>query len=154
MGLFKLVPFKIAVPKTKPKHNTNDIKRTTNKIVKGTVFKEEDGTYKICMSMENDETHPDFRILSFTDRSFELKGKTNVFSRTTDKYGRYTRFIRNETDAKHMPGMPEKYVPFAPNWIVKGYIVKDNNIVKFDFKSLVGISGYDINDHDHDDSLI
>jgi hypothetical protein len=41
-----------------------------------------------------------------------------------------------------MPGLPEQYIPFAPNWIVKGYIVKDNGIQKFDFKSLVGVDGY------------
>ena len=41
-----------------------------------------------------------------------------------------------------MPGLPKQYIPFAPNWIVRGYIVKDNGTMKFDFKSLVGIDGY------------
>ena len=50
--------------------------------------------------------------------------------------------IRNLINAKFMPGLPEQYIPFAPNWIIRGYIVKDNGTMKFDFKSLVGIDGY------------
>lgn len=142
MGLLKVMPFKVAVPK--PKHNkTSDgIKRTTNKIVKGKVFQDENGTYKVSINMENDPVHPDLLVLDFTERSYDLTGKTNVFSRTVDSKGRRIRFIRNLINAKFMPGLPEQYIPFAPNWIVRGYIVKDNGTMKFDFKSLVGIDGY------------
>ena len=86
--------------------------------------------------------HPDLLVLDFTERSYDLTGKTNVFSRTVDSKGKRIRFIRNLINAKFMPGLPEQYIPFAPNWIVRGYIVKDNGISKFDFKSLVGIDGY------------
>ena len=142
MGLLKIMPFKVAVPK--PKHNkTSDgIKRTTNKIVKGKVFQDENGTYKVSINMENDPVHPDLLVLDFTERSYDLTGKTNVFSRTVDSKGRRIRFIRNLINAKFMPGLPEQYIPFAPNWIIRGYIVKDNGTMKFDFKSLVGIDGY------------
>lgn len=144
MGFLKLVPFKVAVPKPKRNKTSDGIKRTTNKIVKGKVFQDEDGTYKISIDMRNDSTHPDLLILEFTERSYDLTGKTNVFSRTVDDKGRRTRYIRNEIHAKYMPGLPEQYIPFAPNWIVKGYIVKDNGTMKFDFKSLIGIDGYNI----------
>ena len=142
MGLLKVMPFKVAVPK--PKHNkTSDgIKRTTNKIVKGKVFQDENGTYKVSINMENDPVHPDLLVLDFTERSYDLTDKTNVFSRTVDSKGKRIRFIRNLVNAKFMPGLPEQYIPFAPNWIVRGYIVKDNGINKFDFKSLVGVDGY------------
>ena len=152
MDLLKLMPFKVAVPKPKRNKTSDGIKRTTNKIAKGKVFQDEDGTYKVSISMENDPVHPDLLILDFTERSYDLTGKTNVFSRTVDKYGRRTRFIRSEINAKYMPGLPEQYIPFAPNWIVRGYIVRDNGITKFDFKSLVGIDGYimDILDPEND----
>lgn len=142
MGLLKLMPFKVAVPKPKRNKTSDGIKRTTNKIAKGKVFQDEDGTYKVAIDMQNDPVHPDLRILDFTERSYDLTGKTNVFSRTVDSKGRRTRFIRNPINAKFMPGLPEQYIPFAPNWIVRGYIVKDNGIHKFDFKSLVGVDGY------------
>ena len=142
MGLLKVMPFKVAVPKPKRNKTSDGIKRTTNKIVKGKVFQDENGTDKVSINMENDPVHPDLLVLDFTERSYDLTGKTNVFSRTVDSKGIRTRFIRNLTNAKFMPGLPEQYIPFAPNWIVRGYIVKDNGTMKFDFKSLVGIDGY------------
>lgn len=142
MGLLKVMPFKVAVPKAKRNKTSDGIKRTTNKIVKGKVFQDENGTYKVSINMENDPVHPDLLVLDFTERSYDLTGKTNVFSRTVDSKGRRIRFIRNLINAKFMPGLPEQYIPFAPNWIVRGYIVKDNGTMKFDFKSLVGIDGY------------
>lgn len=142
MGLVKLMSFKVAVPKPKRNKTSDGIKRTTNKIVKGKVFQDENGTYKVSINMENDPVHPDLLVLDFTERSYDLTGKTNVFSRTVDSKGRRIRFIRNLINAKFMPGLPEQYIPFAPNWIVRGYIVKDNGTMKFDFKSLVGIDGY------------
>ena len=142
MGLLKVIPFKVAVPKPKCNKTSDGIKRTTNKIVKGKVFQDENGTYKVSINMENDPVHPDLLVLDFTERSYDLTGKTNVFSRTVDSKGRRIRFIRNLINAKFMPGLPEQYIPFAPNWIVRGYIVKDNGTMKFDFKSLVGIDGY------------
>ena len=142
MGLLKLMPFKVAVPKPKRNKTSDGIKRTTNKIIKGKVFQDENGTYKVSISMKNDPVHPDLLVLDFTERSYDLTDKLNVFSRTVDSKGRRTRFIRNTINAKYMPGLPEQYIPFAPNWIVRGYIVKDNGISKFDFKSLVGIDGY------------
>lgn len=144
MGLLKLMPFKVAVPKPKRNRTSDGIKRTTNKITKGKVFQDEDGTYKVSISMDNDPVHPDLRILDFTERSYDLACKTNVFSRTVDKHGRRTRFIRSEVHAKYMPGLPEQYIPFAPNWIVRGYIVNDNGTMKFDFKNLIGLDGYDM----------
>lgn len=144
MGLLRLMPFKVAVPKPKRNRTSDGIKRTTNKIIKGKVFQDDDGIFKVAINMQNDPIHPDLRVLEFTEQSYNLTSKTNVFSRTVDKNGRRTRFIRNETNAKYMPGLPEQYIPFAPNWIVRGYIVKDNGITKFDFKSLVGIDGYNM----------
>ena len=144
MGLLNLIPFKVAVPKPKRNKTSDGIKRTTNKIIKGKVFQDEDGIYKISINMENDPVNLDLRILEFTERSYDLTCKTNVFSRTVDSKSRRTRFIRNPMNAKFMPGLPEQYIPFAPNWIVRGYIVNDNGTMKFDFKSLVGIDGYNM----------
>lgn len=139
MGFLKSMQFKVAVPKPKRNKTSDGIKRITNKIVKGKVFQEKDGTYKVSINIDDD---PDLLVLDFTERSYDLTDKTDVFSRTVDSKGRRTRFIRNSINAKYMPGLPEQYIPFAPNWIIRGYIVKDNGTKKFDFKSLVGIDGY------------
>lgn len=144
MGILNFTKFKVAVPKPKCRRNTDGVSKTSNKIIKGKVFQDENGTFKISIDMKNDTNYPDLLILDFTERSYNLAGKTNVFSRTVDSKGRRTRFIRNESHAKFMPGLPEQYIPFAPNWIVGGYIVRENGIMKFDFKSLVGVDGYEM----------
>ena len=133
---------KIAVPKPKRSKTSDGIVRTGKKITRGKVFQDEDGTYKVAIDMKNDQHFPNLRILEFTERSYDLVGRTNVFSRNVDEKGRRIRFIRNPLIAKYFPGLPEQYIPFAPNWIVKGYIVNDQGRHKFDFKDLVGIDGY------------
>lgn len=142
MGILNFTKFRVAVPKPKRKRNTDGVSRTSNKIIRGKVFQDKDGTYKVTVNMETNPLHPDVKIFDFTEHSYDLTGKTDVFSRTVDNKGRRIRFIRSKINAKHMPGLPEQYIPFAPNWIVRGYIVNDNGITKFDFKSLVGIDGY------------
>lgn len=139
----RLIPFKVSVPKPKRERNTSGITRVSNKIHTGKVFKDEDGVYKIAINMHNDTVNPDLRILEFTERSYNLKGKTEVFRREPDERGSIVRYIRNEFDAKCMPGSKEIYIPFAEHWIVKGYIVSENKINKFDFKGLVCIDGYE-----------
>lgn len=138
-SLFQL---KVAVPKPKRNKVNHGIVRTSNKIVKGKVFQDEEGNYTVSIIDENNQDNP--RILSFTERSFDLTNKINVFSRTLDEHGRRNRYIRDALHAKYMPGSPERYVPFAPNWIITGYIVKDNGIEKFDFNRLIGIDGYNM----------
>ena len=138
----RLIPFKIAVPKSKKK--VSEVKRTSNKIVQGKVIKEDD-IYKVTIDLKNDEHYPDLLVLEFTDRSFNLTNRLEVFSRNPDSNNRYIRFIRNAVYARFMPGLPEQYVPFAPNKIVKGYIVKEENKVRFDFKDLVYPEEYDKN---------
>ena len=147
--MLNLVRFKVAVPKIKPKPSTG-VKRESNKIVRGTVFQDEEGNYKVSITLNSDTLHPDLLVLDFTERSYELKGRTSVFCRELDSTGRRVRIIRNDFISRVMPGNPERYIPFAPHWIIKGYIVKDNGITKFDFKDIVSIEGYDIIQHNEE----
>ena len=127
----------IVVPKRKESVRTTK----ESKLVKATVI-EEDGTYKALVELDGNGT--DFKIYPFTEDSWSLVGRENVFTRTKDKNGKVCRIIRDKFKAKFMPGLPEQYTPFAPNWTIKGYIVKENFIKKFQFKDLVGIEGYSI----------
>ena len=65
-----------------------------------------------------------------------------------NKYG-YTRYVRTEDKAKVFPGDSDIYVPFAPNWIVKGDIINDKGVLKFDFIELLTIKDY--NNMTHED---
>ena len=128
---------KISVPKSKtiPKPSV----KIEDKNKRGYVILE-DEEYKVSLINESDSIR-NSKILPFTKRSYDLKGKTSIFSKTKGKYG-YIRHIRTEDKAKVFPGDSDKYVPFAPNWIVKGDIINDKGVLKFDFTELLTIKGY------------
>ena len=128
---------KISVPKSKtiPKPSV----KIEAKDKRGYVILEGE-EYKVLLTNESYDIH-NRKILPFTKRSYDLKGKTSIFSKTKGKYG-YTRYVRTEDKAKVFPGDSDKYIPFAPNWMVKGNIINDKGILKFDFIELLTIKGY------------
>ena len=135
---------KISVPKSKPIPKPSIKIEAKNK--RGYVILE-DGEYKVSLINESNGIY-NRKILPFTKRSYDLKGKTSIFSKIKGKYG-YTRHVRTEDKAKVFPGDLDKYVPFAPNWIVKGDIINDKGVLKFDFVELLTIKGY--NNMTHED---
>ena len=135
---------KISVPKSKTIPKPSIKIEAKNK--RGYVILE-DEEYKVLLANESDGIH-NRKILPFTKRSYDLKGKTSIFSKTKGKYG-YTRYVRTEDKAKVFPGDSDIYVPFAPNWIVKGDIINDKRVLKFDFVELLTIKGY--NNMTHED---
>ena len=128
---------KISVPKSKTIPKPSVKIEAKNK--RGYVILE-DGEYKVLLANESYDIH-NRKILPFTKRSYDLKGKTSIFSKTKGKYG-YTRHVRTEDKAKVFPGDSDKYIPFAPNWMVKGNIINDKGILKFDFVELLTVKGY------------
>ena len=128
---------KISVPKSKTIPKPSIKIEAKNK--RGYVILE-DEEYKVLLANESYDIH-NRKILPFTKKSYDLKGKTSIFSKTKGKYG-YTRHVRTEDKAKVFPGDSDKYVPFAPNWIVKGNIINDKGVLKFDFIELLTIKGY------------
>ena len=128
---------KISVPKSKtiPKSSI----KIEAKDKRGYVILEGE-EYKVLLINESYDIH-NRKILPFTKKSYDLKGKTSIFSKTKGKYG-YTRHVRTEDKAKVFPGDSDKYVPFAPNWMVKGNIINNKGILKFDFVELLTIKGY------------
>ena len=135
---------KISVPKSKTISKPSVKIEAKNK--KGYVILENE-EYKVSLINESDGIH-NHTILPFTKKSYDLKGKTSIFTKTKGKYG-YTRYVRTEDKAKVFPGDSDIYVPFAPNWIVKGDIINDKGVLKFDFIELLTIKGY--NNMTHED---
>ena len=128
---------KISVPKSKTIPKPSVKIEAKNK--RGYVILE-DEEYKVLLANESYDIH-NRKILPFTKRSYDLKGKTSIFTKTKGKYG-YTRYVRTEDKAKLFPGDSDKYIPFAPNWMVKGDIINDKGVLKFDFIELLTIKGY------------
>ena len=135
--------FKI-VPK---KRKTNADKILTTKLVRGICFKEGDN-YKIRIDTKVlnpdivDKGNPDFLVLDFTEESYNIKGVISVFDKIPNKFGKYVRYIRNELKAKFFPGSQEKYVPFCPNWICNGHIIKRDGVMLFNFNECILPEGY------------
>ena len=141
---------KISIPKKLKTISKNTVKiEAKNK--KGVVFIDEDGKYKVSLFKNDDFYSSVSLIVPFTEKSYNLRGKTSIFNKIPDKKGRYIRHIRTEEKSKFFPGNPDVFVPFAPNWIVKGNLVKEGLILKFDFISLVNIKGYNVMIHDDDE---
>ena len=138
--------FKFVSKKTR---NNNGNKKLTTKLVRGICFKDNDNIFKIQVNVKAlkpdiiEKGQPDILILDFTEKSYELKGVLSVFDRNPDKHGKYTRHVRNETNAKFMPGSPERYVPFCRNWVCSGYIVRVNGKMMFDFNECLHPKGYE-----------
>lgn len=147
MGRIKLTNLRVVVIQPKPKHTSST---KVSKLLHGTVI-EEDGVYKVCVDYDKDGSKSE--ILEFTDKSFDLVGRKDVFTREKDKYGNTVRIVRDTWKSKFFPGSREKYVPFAKNWIVKGYIVKEGLIKKFEFKDLVNIEGYNVTHFDDNENI-
>ena len=138
---FKLVP-------KKHRKENSDKKLMTN-LVKGVCIKEGD-EYFIEIDTRNipdnilGKNHPNVLKIPFTEESYNLKGIVQVFSRTPDKNGRYTRFIRNESQCKFFPGNRETLVPFCNNWICSGYLVRRDGKIMLDFNECITPKGYAI----------
>ena len=154
LGMSSFSSFKLVPKKRVIKSDTK--KKLTPKLVKGICIKDGD-EYKIQLDVKAlkpdiiDKGQPDLLILSFTEESYDLKGVSSVWDRNPDKHGRYTRYIRNETNAKYHPGNPDRYVPFCKNWICSGYIVRCNGKMMFDFNDCIAPNGYGTFVNDEDD---
>lgn len=117
--------------------------RLTNKLTQARVIKE-DGEYKAYIDIPTDDIIKPKLIIPFTKRSYNLKGRRDIFSKEKGEHG-YIRYVRDESKAKYFDVDEEIYVPFAPNWLVSGYIVKlENGSKAFDFKDIIKPYGYEI----------
>ena len=142
-----LSQFNVFKPTPKKRTNSNSNKRLTSKLIRGVCFKDGD-IFKIQIDAKTlkpdiiEKGQPDILILDFTEESYDLKDVISVFDRNPDKNGRYTRYVRNITNAKFMPSDPDRYVPFCCNWICSGYIVRRNGKMMFDFNECIAPEGY------------
>lgn len=146
---FKLVP-------KKRKQNINGNKRLTTTLVKGLCIKDNE-EFKIQLNVKSlkpniiESGQPDLLVLPFTEESYNLRGVVSVFDKNPDKDGRYVRYIRNESQCKFFPGSKEKLVPFCPNWVCNGYIVRKDNKLMFEFNECLSPNGYGVFISDNDD---
>ena len=84
MGLLKIMPFKVAVPKPKRNKTSDGIKRTTNKIVKGKVFQDKNGTYKVSAIFPGDNKYK--QSIEYDEFTIKYFKPLNVTTNNTTYY--------------------------------------------------------------------
>lgn len=113
------------------------------KLVRGKVFIDSDGVYKVQIKLNTEEEiNNPLLVLEFTEDSFNLVGRKSIFSREKDEHNNYVRIVRQEHESKWFPGNNERFVPFAPNWIVSGHIVQRDKSKLFKFNDIIAPDGY------------
>lgn len=112
-------------------------------IIQGVIQEDEEGNFNVEITDKSNKKE----FLPLTEKSFNLTGKKYVFARKKDENGKRICIIRDEFHAKFLPGLPEQYLPFTKNWIVSGYIVQNGLTRQFDFKTLLGVEGYNISSY-------
>lgn len=137
MGLKIATGLKVVV--TEKKRTYSGFKKVGG-IVQGVIREDEKGNFSVEIADKSNKKE----FLPLTEKSFNLTGKKYVFARRKDENGKRICIIRDEFHAKFLPGLPEQYLPFTKNWIVSGYIVQNGLTRQFDFKTLLGVEGYNI----------
>lgn len=87
----------------------------------------------------------DITVMPFSNKSFDLRNKTNVWYKKPDKNGKYTRVDRNDIECHFFPGAEDTYQTMAPDRVFDGYIVIEDNIKKFDIANYKFIFKRNIN---------
>lgn len=135
---FVITSFKFKPLKTK--RISTGMKRISQ-ITQGLVTVDK-GVYYCRVFADDNSTSSGDITLKFTDRSFKLYNRETIFDRVFSDNEKKTRYIRTHLQAITFPGDSYKFVPFGPNWIVKGYIVEIEGEKYFDFIDLLTINGY------------
>lgn len=131
--------------KVKVKHETNSSTKLGKKCL-AVVIKDNDNILKarlVTSPVEDNEWFNEFRVIAFTEDSFNLKGKTHVFLKERDKYGHKVCVIRNYyMQIRLYPGLDTQYDALYEGLLVRGHIVKKNCKHYFDYEDLVAFTEY------------
>lgn len=97
-----------------------------------------DGEYKAIINVSKDDKL-EALIYPLTRNSYDLRHQPVWYDRTPDQYGHYTAIYRDagqiiECSCSSNPIISNNYIPFRPNREVKGLIVIEDGIKKFDYK--------------------
>ena len=130
MGRVYLTNVSFKPVEKKQKHNTTSHHNKSRKL------------YALCIKDENDNLFALIKIRSngvtqkftipFSKNSYDITGKTKIFSKNRDSHNHIVSIIRSEQHAKQFPGIPELYTPLRKDYVYSGYIIKENDKKCFD----------------------
>ena len=132
--------FTIKPSALKPKRTTsnNNSKKYLTKILYCVAHNTEDG-WRAYINTRGLEGYEDLTILPFTEKSFELKGRRDVFLHHKDNTGHWVRIMRSSMQSIINPGSPDIYCTLCDGDVFTGHIIKVNNELQFDMSTYKGM---------------
>lgn len=130
--------FRIKVVSKEVKKET----KSNSSLITGIVDKDENDNYIVIIRTVNNFVKEE-NSYEFTKNSYDLYGKTVVYSRKRTKKG-YIAIIKSHNDSKLIKGTSDFYVPFKPKIKVKGKIVNVNGVKQFDLVSVCNPESYTV----------
>lgn len=103
-----------------------------------TAVKTSDDKWEAHINTKHLQDYNDVTVLPFSDETFNLKGKNDLFSKEPDKNGRYTRIILDNVDCTMTPETSSMWTTLRDRHTFKGKIIKVDNQLFFNVKEYVG----------------
>jgi len=128
---FKFKPATVKKPRTERKHNV------ISKKLHCICMKNEEGEFRAYVNMPSDLEFPDILEVPFTKESYDLRGKTDIFTKEPIDNGKYIRLCRNKVHANIFPNLEEIYTPFRERYVYSGYLVKIDDHFEFNMTDFV-----------------
>ena len=131
--------------KVKVKRESVSSSTKLGKLCLAVVFKDEDKLKArlVTSPVEDNNWFTEFRVIDFTEESFNIRGKTHVFLKEKDKYGHRVCVIRRRYNEIYLsPGLDTQYDAILEGLLVKGHIIKKNGKHYFNYEQLVAYTEY------------
>lgn len=114
---------------TRPKRSTNS--KPISRLLYCTAAQDENGKWWAMVNTKGLSGYKDFTKLEFSEDSYSLKKRIDVFSTTKDEHNHYVHYIRTEPDAVTSAEHIEGLSPFCINNVYSGYVMNNNGVKEF-----------------------
>lgn len=117
-------------------------KASSKSVISGTLtctaVKTSDDKWEAHVNTKHLQDYNDVTVLPFSEETFNLKGKNDLFSKEPDKNGRYTRIILDNVDCTMSPETSSMWTTLRDRHVFKGKIIKVDNQLFFNIKEYIG----------------
>lgn len=127
--------FKPVISKTK--HTESSYKEIT-KILYCLAKRNDKGEWEAHVNTKGLDGYENITILPFTEKSFDLKGRYDVFRTKKDKHNHWVRIIRDYNETLTSLSDVQGLTTLCENCVFSGYIVKVNGIKQFNMSIYQG----------------
>jgi hypothetical protein len=103
-----------------------------------TAIKTSDGKWEAHVNTKHLQDYKDITVLPFSEGTFNLKGKNDIFSINPDNKGHYTRIMLDNIDCMATPETSSMWTTLRDKHLFKGKIIKIDGQLFFNIKEYIG----------------